>query len=188
MNMRRHYYISDDLDELEAVEEGLEQAGVSKVQIHVLSEQDADATRHEHLHQVQSLMKRDMVRSALVGAGVGIVVFVLVLAVARFAGWTEGAAGWTPFLFFAVILLGFCTWEGGLFGIHKTNRAFAGFPQALGDGKHVFFVDLEPRQEPVLDKVIRTHPKVEPAGTGRAMPYWLVSLRRMLGEVHKVFP
>ena len=36
--MLRHYYISDDLDDLEAVELELEGKGVSTPQIHVLSE------------------------------------------------------------------------------------------------------------------------------------------------------
>ena len=40
--MNRHYYVSDDLDELERVEEELEASGIGTEQIHVLSEQEAD--------------------------------------------------------------------------------------------------------------------------------------------------
>lgn len=188
MHMRRHYFISDDLDDLEAVEEGLERAGVAKVQIHVLTEKDDELTRHEHLHQVDSFMKRDVVPSAVIGSLAGALGAALILGIAHLAGWTETAAGWTPFVFFAVVVLGFCTWEGGLYGIHKLNRAFARFLEALRAGKHVFFVDVEPRQEGMLKEVVRTHPGLEAAGTGRPVPPWLVSLRRGMGELHKVFP
>jgi hypothetical protein len=46
--------------------------------------------------------------------------------------------------FLAIVLPGFCTWEVGLIGIQKSNHHFARFEQALSDGKHIFFVDLEP--------------------------------------------
>ena len=80
----------------------------------------------------------------------------LVLVVAYLAGWTESPAGWTPFIFLAVVLLGFCTWEGGLIGIQDPNHNFTRFEQALKDGKHVFFVDLEPGQEAILETVLKS--------------------------------
>jgi hypothetical protein len=39
--------------------------------------------------------------------------------------------------------------RGRIFGIHKPNRNFARFEQALRDGKHIFFVDLEPNREAI---------------------------------------
>jgi uncharacterized membrane protein len=113
MKLLRHYFISDSLDDLEVFEEQLEAAGVSTPQIHVLSSSDADVEKHSHLNEVQSLMKSDLIHSTTRGAMVGIAAFVLVLSVAYFAGWTQTAAGWMPFIFLAVVLLGFCTWEGG---------------------------------------------------------------------------
>src|ERR1700758_1699893 len=110
MKMQRRYFISDDLDDLEVVEEQLEGAGVSTPQIHVLTAHDADLDHHEHLHRVQSFMKKDIVHSTLIGAVIGVCASALVLAVAHFAGWTQTAAGWVPFVFLAVVVLGFCTW------------------------------------------------------------------------------
>ena len=124
------------------------------------------------------MMKNDIVHSAVRGAVVGLCAFVLVLAVAYFAGWTESAAGWMPFIFLAVVLLGFCSWEGGLYGIQKPNHNFARFEKALSDGKHVFFVDLEPNQEAVLENVLKLHPQVELAGTGSSTPHWLIALHK----------
>lgn len=183
MKMLRHYFISNSLDDLEVFEEQLEAAGVSTAQIHVLSRKDAELAQHHHLHEVQSFMKNDIVYSTTRGAVVGLCAFVLVLAVAYFAGWTESAAGWIPFIFLAVVLLGFCTWEGGLLGIQKPNHNFARFEQALNDGKHVFFVDLSPHQEAVLEQVLKSHPQVELAGTGSSTPHWLIALQQKSGMI-----
>jgi hypothetical protein len=114
---------------------------------------------------------------------VGIAACVLVLSVAYFAGWTQTAAGWMPFIFLAVVLLGFCTWEGGFSGIQRPNVNFTRFEQALKDGKHIFFVDLEPSQEVVLEKVLKAHPQVELAGTGASAQHWIVALQQKLGIV-----
>jgi hypothetical protein len=109
MNMLRHYFISNSLDDLEVFEEQLEAAGVSTPQIHVLSRNDAEVENHHHLHAVQSFMKQDIVRLTERGAVVGLCAFVLVLSAAYFAGWTESSAGWMPFIFLAVVLLGLST-------------------------------------------------------------------------------
>lgn len=178
MKMLRHYFISDSLDDLEVFEEQLEAAGVSASQIHVLSRNDAEVEHHHHLHEVQSFMKNDIVHSTIRGAVVGLCAFVLVLAIAYFAGWTESAVGWMPFIFLAVVMLGFCTWEGGLRGIQEPNHDFVRFEQALRDGKHIFFMDLEPKQEAILEEVLKSHPQVELAGTGSSAPHWLIALQQ----------
>ncbi|SDG76105.1 hypothetical protein SAMN05216603_103330 [Pseudomonas benzenivorans] len=172
--MNRRYYISDDLDDLETVESELEASGISTEQIHVLSEKDADV-EHHHLHDVPSFMKQDVVHSGEIGALVGVVLAALVLGVAYWLGWTESAAGWVPFVFLAIVVLGFCTWEGGFFGIQVPNAHFRSFRQKLKEGKHVFFVDIEPEQEPVLNRVIEHHPRLKVAGSGAAAPHWIVA-------------
>ena len=181
MKMVRHYFISDNLEDLELFEEQLEVAGVATPQIHVLSSDDAEVEHHEHLHEVQSFMKKDVVHSTEVGAVVGLCAFALVLAISYFAGWTDSVVGWTPFVFLALIALGFCTWEGGLIGIERPNHDFERFAQALGEGKHIFFVDLEPAQEAILDDVLKKHPQVELAGTGASAPRLLMVLERKFG-------
>ena len=181
MKMLRHYFISNSLDDLEVFEVQLEAAGVSTPQIHVLSLNDADVAKHSHLHAVQSFLKSDVVHSTTRGALVGIVLSGLVLSVAYLAGWTETAAGWLPFGFLAVILLGFSTWEGGFMGIQKPNHNFARFEQALKDGKHIFFVDLKPTQEATLEKILKAHPQVELAGTGAPAQHWIMTLQQRLG-------
>lgn len=175
MRLRRHFFISTDLDDLESMERELEREGFVTPQIHVLTLDDSSADHHHSIHAVTSLMRTDVVRSALIGAAVGVVAAVLVLLVAYLAGWTQTQAGWTPFVFLAIVLLGFFPWEGGLRGIESPNAHFQRFEKALSAGKHVFFVDLEPGQEGILHRVVVRHPTVEPAGTGAGAPHWLVS-------------
>lgn len=182
--MLRHYFIGNSLDDLELFEQQLEAAGVATSQIHVLSRDDAEVARHR-LHAVQSFMKQDVVFSAVFGAVVGLGASVLALVVAYGAGWTRTAAGWLPFVLLAIVLLGFCTWVGGLIGIQTPNRRFRRFGRALGDGRHVFFVDLAPSQETVLRRVLASHPAVELAGTGSAVPGWFVAAQEKLRRLRQ---
>jgi len=172
--LTRHFFISDDLNDLERLEQELEQAGVVTPQIHVLTLDDGAAAQRQNLHTVPALLKRDLIHSGLIGAGVGVFVAVLVLLIAALTGWTETPAGWIPFIFLAIIAFGFFTWEGGLLGIETPNASFRGFERALEQGRHVFFVDLEPERKGLLEEIARRHPSLEPAGIGRASPHWIV--------------
>jgi hypothetical protein len=185
--MLRHYYISDDLDDLEAVGQELEEKGVSNPQIHVLSENDAEVEKH-HLHAIEAVLKQDVVHSTQLGAVVGIIVAGLVLAVAYVMQWHTSAAGWLPFGFLAVVVLGFCTWEGGLVGIQIPNHQFKRFQALLKQGKHIFFVDLDPEQEAILSEVVDRHPRLKLAGTGAATPGWVVHGQEKFSKVMKTLP
>jgi hypothetical protein len=185
--MLRHYYISDDLDDLEAVEKELEAKGVSTPQIHVLSENDAEVEKH-HLHAIEAVLKQDVVHSTELGAVVGVIGAVLVLLLAYFMGWHTSAVGWIPFGFLAVVILGFCTWEGGLIGIQIPNHEFKRFQKLLKQGKHVIFVDVDPEQESVLAEIIDKHPRLKLAGTGEATPGWIVHGQEKFTKVMKTLP
>jgi hypothetical protein len=189
MRLLRHYFISDNLDDLEVFEEQLEASGVTTPQIHVLSLHDQEVAHHDHLNYVQSFMKKDIIHSTELGAVVGVCVAAISLIVAYLAGWTESAAGWIPFIFLAIALLVFCTWEGGLIGVEKPNYHFARFSDALKNDKHIFFIDTEPNQEAVLNQVLQSHSQVELAGTGSATPHWLVVLEDKIPRFFKhTFP
>ena len=96
MKLKRHFFISDDLDDLERLEEELEKAGIATAQIHVLTRDDSGADRRPHLNKVVSLMKRDLVHSTIIGAVVGVCVSMLVLLVVYLAGWANSSYGWMP--------------------------------------------------------------------------------------------
>lgn len=180
MQVVRHYFISDDLDDLERFEEQLEAGGISTPQIHVLSLNDTDVENHHHLHDVSSFMKKDVIRSGEIGAAVGFIGAALVLGAAYLFGWTNTAAGWIPFIFLSVVILGFCTWEGGFIGIQRPNKHFARFEKVLGEGKHVFFVDMEPGQEEILARVAQQHTTARPAGQEKGTPHWITEGRKRI--------
>lgn len=172
--MNRHYYISENLDDLERVERELEARGIGTEQIHVLSEQNADLAQHD-LHSVPSLMKKDLVPFGIRGALIGLSLAVLALVIPYLAGWTDSPAGWSPFLLLAAVLLGFGAWEGGFLGFRRPNRHFRHFARKLRQGKHLLFVDVEPSQEALLEQVVHAHPQLQLAGTGPATPHWLTA-------------
>lgn len=170
--MKRHYYLTDDLDDLKKVEQELEQNGVVKPQIHVLSKNDQDVAEH-NLHQVEAVLKKDVVYKMEIGAVFGVVGFLLVLAISHFSGATA-TVGWVPFIFLAIVVLGFCTWEGGFLGIQEMHHDFKRFQEDLDRGRHVFFVDIDASQESLLEQVTRSHPSLQNAGFGDATPRWVI--------------
>jgi hypothetical protein len=184
--MKRHYFISDDLDDLEAVEHDLEIAGVSTPQIHVLSEDEAGLDTH-HLNKVEPVLKKDVVHGTEKGAIVGMAGAIAVLALAWFTGLTETYT-WVPAIFLAIIVLGFCTWEGGLIGIQEPHTDFLRFQEDLAAGRHVLFVDADPEQEATLLRVVAAHPKLKTAGDGPATPRVVVRMQDKFMTFMKLAP
>lgn len=90
---------------------------------------------------------------------------------------------WTPIIFLAVVLLGFCTWWGGFHGIHKPHKDFKRFEKDLEAGKHVFIVDTDLDQEVLLNHVLQSHRKIKSAGTGSATPRWVVMGQQLFKDV-----
>lgn len=181
--MKRHYYISDNLDDLETIEHQLEDAGVTTPQIHVLSEDDAGVKTH-HLNEVEAVLRKDVVHGTELGAVVGVIGAAIILL----AAWATGIAAtitWVPPIFLAVIVLGFCTWEGGLIGIQEPHADFIRFRDNLHAGKHILVVDVSQAQEHILLRVTGEHPKLIPAGEGHAAPGWFIGVRRMFEQMIK---
>jgi hypothetical protein len=179
--MKRHYYISEDLDDLELIEHQLEGAGVITPQIHVLSEDD-DGVRAHHLNYVEAVLRKDVVQGTERGAVIGILGALLILG----ATWITGVAAtitWVPPIFLSLIVLGFCTWEGGLIGISEPHKDFARFKDTLRSGKHVLVVDVHDNQENILSKVTKEHPKLTPAGEGAPAHGWFLGVRRIFEQI-----
>jgi hypothetical protein len=183
MKLKRNYFTSSSLDDLELFEEQLESAGISTPQIHVLSLDDTGLSDHPHLHEVQSFMKQDVVYKSILGAVFGIgLASTLLLMVFSFE-LVSTSAEWTPVVFFSVVILGFSTWMGGFIGIQTPNNKFTRFEKILLDDRHVFFVDLKPDQEKILEQILKLHPNLERAGTEDGLPNWLVSLQSKVGMI-----
>ena len=99
--MERHFYMSDDLHDLERLAVELENEGMVRPQIHVLTDSEAQLKGHR-LHEVSSLMRTDVIRKGLKGALVGALGFGLVMLAAGFTG-MAASFGWTPFVFLAIV-------------------------------------------------------------------------------------
>mgnify|MGYP006132901147 CR=1 FL=1 len=184
--MKRHYYISDDLDDLEIVERDLEASGVSTPQIHVLSNDEAGVEDH-HLHTVEGVLKKDVVHGTELGAVVGIVAAAIILVANGYFGLAETYT-WVPAIFLSVIVLGFCTWEGGLIGIQEPHTDFQRFQDLLAEGKHILFVDVPLEQEDILQGVVTEHPKLTNAGEGEATPSWVIGAQNKWARFVQVSP
>ena len=174
--MKRHFYISDDLDDLDRIELELEASGLRTPQIHVFSKDDTGVENHDHLHNIESVFKNDVVHGTINGTWVGAALATLILVITSFSGWTETYT-WMPFIFLSIVMLGFGAWVGGLYGIQEPHRDFKRFSPSLRDGRHVFIVDVDPDQEAGLERVVRAHSGLRLAGTGKASPRWVIISR-----------
>lgn len=185
--MKRRYFLSDDLDELDRLQQALIDAGLATPQIHVLSRDDAGVEQREHLTPVEAVLRKDVVRGTEMGAVAGILGAGLVLGVAHASGVTA-AVGWVPFVFLAIVVLGFCTWEGGLFGIQEPHSEFSRFSDALAGGSHLLLVDVTAREEEILDKLVSWHTGVRPAGDGYAAPEVVLRAHKKFKDVMQTLP
>ena len=141
--MRRHYYISTDLDDLEQIEKDLEAAGVTTPQIHVLSNDDTGEEEH-HLHQVEAVLKKDVVHGTERGAVVGVLAAIAVLFIAWVTGINETYT-WVPAIFLSVIVLRIlhlgrrADWYTG------TTRRLRSVSRRFGRRQHTFFLLISTR-------------------------------------------
>jgi hypothetical protein len=185
--MIRHFYVIAEIDEVEKVEKDLKLQGFTEPQIHVLSENDTEVETH-HLHAVESVLKKDVVHSTQIGAIYGVIGAIITLFISYAMGWTESTVGWIPFIFLSIIILGFCTWEGGLIGIQTPNINFVQFKEMLHEGKYILFVDVDPEQEDAIASVMKMHPNIQVAGIGEGAPHWVVRTQDKLKRFMKVMP
>ena len=185
--MKRRYFLSDELDDLERFDRDLRDAGFTDPQMHVVSHDDAGVAMREALVATEAVLKKDVVRGTELGAIVGMLGAGLVLGVAYVSG-IALTVGWVPFIFLAIIVLGFCTWEGGLFGIQEAHNEFVKFQHHLDDGRHLYVLDLHERQMDILARVLPHHPKISAAGEGNAAPGIVVEAHRKFNEAMQTLP
>ena len=173
--MRRHYFIANNLDELAAVQQDLLSAGLTQAQIHVLSEAEAELERRQ-LHTVEAVLKKDVVRGTERGAAIGLLLAAAVLLMSWGSGLVS-SIGWVPPVFLSLVVLGFCTWEGGLIGIGEQHADFKRFRQTLDEGGHVLFVDVDEDSDNALQRIIAHYPELERAGEGTATPTSVIRIQ-----------
>jgi hypothetical protein len=184
--MKRHYFVSDDLDDLAKIDRDLQAAGISKPQIHILSNDDAGVTLKQ-LNEVEAVLKKDVVHGTELGALVGAVGAVAILLLFWLTGLTE-TYSWVPPIFLAIVVLGFCTWEGGLIGIQEPHVDFRQFQQELRQGHHILLIDVSTEHEPALQRVVGGHPQLKTAGEGEATPGWVIGAQQKWSRFMELAP
>ena len=156
--MKTLAYMSNSLEEIEETDQELEALGIPRKHIHVLSEDESALDIHD-LPAVNEIEKRDVVRSGSWGAAFGVVLASTAVGLAASTG-LAAQVGWAPFLLLAVVLFGFCTWEGVLIGLTRLNHRFRAFQDALHRGAHVLMIDVESREEARALATVHRHPRL----------------------------
>ena len=161
--MKRFYYISDNLDDLEQIEHQLEAGGIARPQIYLLSNDDVGLENRD-VNRVASFLKTDPIHAGEIGALLGLAIAAVILLISYFSG-IAAQVGWAPFIFLAIVGFGFATWEAGFIGMQTPNVHFARFEEALEQGRHVLFVETDREDQRKLKAVIKQYPSLERAGT-----------------------
>ncbi len=167
--MKRFYFVSDDPKELEAAEQELEASGIPHEQIHHL---DAAEIFHEkqEMNQGRMLQQKEVIRAALRGGLIGVVLSLLLLWLSWWSGATE-QLGWGAFLLVALAVFIFSVWEGSFIGLKRVRHKFSAFLKTVRHGRHAIAVEIHGKQEAVLRSVTRTHAHIYLAGFGAAFSH-----------------
>jgi hypothetical protein len=161
--VKRFYYISDNLDDLEQIEHQLEAGGIARPQIYLLSNDDVGLENRD-VNRVASFLKTDLIHAGEIGALLGLAIAAVILLISYFSG-IAAQVGWAPFIFLAIVGFGFATWEAGFIGMQTPNVHVARFEEALEQGRHVLFVETDREDQRKLKAVIKQYPSLERAGT-----------------------
>ncbi|WNO08416.1 NAD/FAD-utilizing enzyme [Teredinibacter sp. KSP-S5-2] len=139
--MKRLFFISSSLDDIDKAEHQLIDAGINGDRFHLLSSNESAAIARD-LHAISSLAKTDVVHWMERGVLIGMAGVLIVLSSGYFSGLYESFT-WAPFIFLSLVIFGFSCWEAGFVGIQKKNYKYARFDRELSKGNHIFMVDIE---------------------------------------------
>ncbi|MEQ9450110.1 MAG: hypothetical protein RJQ07_00880 [Pseudomonadales bacterium] len=182
--MYRYYFKSRNLDSLGRLETTLEQSGIARDRIHVVSESTTAESPYLRLNTVADLLKRDMLRRGVMGMLIGAGLVAGLLLVAYFANWFADSTTSALVVIGSVLLFGYCTWQGGYFGIRLMNNEFKQFESDLRAGHHLLFVELDSRQQaPMLQQAVSAFADVESAGQERGRPKWMLHGQRRFNHL-----
>lgn len=157
--MSKLKYLTNDIDELEAAEHDLEVNGVPRSHIHILSENDTALVEHD-LPGYSEWSKRDIFYFGSRGAMIGLALS----SIALIGGYLYGVSDpttWIVLTFISAMVVGFCSWEGGLIGVNKLNHAFSKYAVALKNGAYLLVIDTTSEQEEKVARYsIESHPRL----------------------------
>jgi hypothetical protein len=153
--MKQSLLMSNDLDDIEALQGELNQQGISPYDLKVLSDEETAVSEH-HLESINSFNKTDIIRGTITGMFVGLILFSIILTVPNYME-LDSPVGVTLFLFIGLIVLGISTWEGGLWGIQNFNRRFKSLEYKIHHGNHLVIINYCKQHEEKLNTAIHHH-------------------------------
>lgn len=151
--MNRIYFASDSLERVEDAERILTQSGVSPHHFHLFSNDNDNAkAESKGLHTLNLFEKTNVLSGLSKGFAVGILLFILTISAGLFTNLADTYT-WTPIVMLSLFVLGFSTWEAGLYGAQQTNASLTKHEQIIKDGRHVFYVDCPTEQTAIVCSV-----------------------------------
>ncbi|PCK07697.1 MAG: hypothetical protein COA42_13060 [Alteromonadaceae bacterium] len=170
--MKQLYYISPSLDKIEQTGQSLKSAGFNVNSMHVLTDEMGEADKRQ-LNPVSSLNRNDIIRWIIRGFLIGCAFVALAIVVMLAFGGPQSLIGlpqdlgWLVMAMMSAFVVGFCSWEAGLLGLHRHNHRFATFEKLIAKGQHVFFVDVDTVSESQAKAICDANSGIRFAGFAR---------------------
>lgn len=151
--MKQHYYLTDDIDSVEKISKDLHGLDITDEHIHIVGG-DIDVIEARHLHVARAIDETDIVRSSERGALLGVVLGTLFVMIgSMFRPFGIELSG-PSLVMITVLIVGICTYWGGVFGVYFDNYRIAAFHKAVQQGKFLMMVDTLPGQESPLKAIV----------------------------------
>ena len=162
--MKRFYYLTKSIDEVDKVASDLHRAGVTDWDFHVLGNK-AELSDH-HISMTSPFHERDIVRCVERGALIGITAGVFCsIAGTLFTSFVAEAGFGAQFGIMLICGL-FGAWTGGLSGLSTENYKIRRFHDEIEAGYYLIMVDTDPLREQLVPAVMQWHIDVLEGGEG----------------------
>jgi hypothetical protein len=162
--MKRMYFVSRNIDRVEHLSEQLYKRIVSGWDFQVLSKDEAGLQKHQ-IHSANIFERYDLVHSAERGSMIG--GFIGLIAILSFARLNLGHLELGIFQYIVVMVAPvlFCTWLGGLIGLHHENYKISRFHDLLEHGAYLVMIDVSLHNEAHVRKIMtEQYADFQPAG------------------------
>lgn len=161
--MKRLYYLTKSIDEVDKVADDLHRAGVTDWNFHVLGNNKAELSDH-HISMTSPFHERDIIRCVERGALIGITAGVFCSIAGTLYTSFVAEAGFGAQLAILLLCGMFGAWTGGLSGISTENYKIRRFHDAIEAGYYLILVDTYPENERVVPIVMNWHEHVVAGG------------------------
>jgi len=163
------YYLTDDIESAETIEQDLVSQGVDLSHIHVISHHEEEEKIH-HLHSGSYFMRRNIVQSVERGLMIGLVAGLFLGELIASVEYFQQELGWWTIAFSAITFSAFGAWVGGMFGLSTENYKLTKFHSQLEQGQYLMVVDVLRADKKMIGKFMtQNHKESTFAGEGSSI-------------------